>query len=74
MKHADVVIGGRYWTRVSGDLVEVEVIREKEVTRHGYWNGLPGGRSRTWRRFVVKRTDNGTVLPKARSAAALRVI
>ena len=58
----DVKIGREYYTRISGELVLVEVVRQQTTT------------SRTGRvstKFVVMRGDNKKVLPKARAAAAL---
>jgi hypothetical protein len=58
MKLIDVQLGGHYMCRVSGGLVEVEVIARFEKPRVA---------------FRVRRVDgNRAVLPKSRSAAALR--
>jgi hypothetical protein len=59
VKRDEVVIGGRYQTRISGQLVLVEVVRE----------GIDYFSKRT--AFVCRRKDNGRELPKMRTAAAL---
>lgn len=60
MKLNEIVIGGTYWTRVSGAKVQVVV---SEVTTK--YNGR--------KVLVVTRLDNGRVLQKDRSAAALHL-
>lgn len=60
MKQADVFVGGRYVTRVSGALVVVTVVRATV----DYWSKRTA--------FVV-RTDEGRELPKPRHAQALRL-
>jgi hypothetical protein len=63
MKTKNVREGGRYWANVSGQRVEVEVVRaDRDVSF--------GGRRRTTK-FLVRRVDNGQLLPKRRTAAAL---
>lgn len=59
MRQKQVKVGGRYWTNVSGQRVEVEVVQE----RRDSWS------NRT--KFLVRRVDNGQLLPKARSPSAL---
>lgn len=58
-KTAEVQIGQRYWTLVGEHLVEVEVTSRTTS---------PSGRTE----FRVRRVDNGSYLPSARSAAKLR--
>lgn len=60
MKQDDVEVGGEYLTTVGEALVRVTVIAVVDGAYAG---------KRT--RFRVKRMDNGNVLPKARTAAAL---
>jgi hypothetical protein len=66
MRHDDVKKGHVYLTRVGGELAPVRVLYEMTVTRYGYRTGLQRRRV-----FRVARYD-GAVLPKPRSAAALR--
>lgn len=61
MKQANVCVGLECCTKVCGRLVAVKVIDVREGWRKG-----------THKRFVVQRLDNGKVLPKSRTAAALR--
>ncbi len=72
MKQADVLVGGQYLTRVSGELVLVEVIRRAEETPGRL---LSIGRTTHVTRFRVRRVDEpaGMCLPKALTAAALRL-
>ena len=57
MRSQDIREGGRYYTTVSGNRVEVEVVQDR------------GGRGR---RYLVRRVDNGRMLAeKLRSAQAL---
>lgn len=65
MKIDDIKVGEVYYTRISGEMVRVRVVRivEKEV---GRW-----GSGKYQRRAVVKRIDNGKELPKVRAASAL---
>lgn len=64
MKQSSVAIGAIYLTRVSGELVEVRV--ELVTTMFLRLN------RRSVTRYRLRRVDNGTTLPKLRSAAALR--
>lgn len=64
MKIADVMIGGVYFTTVSGSRVKVIAVHRVE----------PDGAFQKQTRFVVKRADNGKVLDKRRAASALRPI
>lgn len=64
MKQKDVQISGEYMTLIGAELIKVRVISDREFSR---------GRG-TCIRFVVRRVDNGKVLPKARTAAALRPV
>lgn len=66
MKQNDVTVGSKYLTRCSGELVPVTVIGVRTVEHTDRW-----GASKTYTRFTC-RTDAGRVLPKARTAAALR--
>lgn len=59
MKTKDVSVGLRCKTKVGASLVAVEVVGIKESC---------DGRTK----FRVRRLDNGSELPKARTAAALR--
>lgn len=56
MKTADIHVGSIVWTKVGEERVQVRVV------------GDLGGRGA---RYRVQRVDNGTYLPKTRSAAAL---
>jgi hypothetical protein len=56
VRAADLKVGTRCFTYVSGDRVEVEITQD---------TGERG------RRYLVKRVDNGKPLGKRRSAAAL---
>lgn len=62
MKIADVKIGEKYLTKVSGALVQVVVIQRIE----------PDGRWDKQTRFRVRRADNNKTLDKSRAASALR--
>lgn len=65
MKINDIEVGQRYYTRVSGDKILVEVVAVIQV------NTFCG---RTIRRKVrVKRVDNGRVLDKPREASSLHL-
>lgn len=66
MKAKDVKTGVEYLTRVGPDTVRV-MVSSVCAGRLNYSTGKEGPR-----RFYCKRVDNGTVLPKARTAAALR--
>ncbi len=59
MKQAEVVVGGSYITSISGQRVPVTVLERTQ----DYWSGRTA--------FRVQRKDNGKVLPKVRTAAAL---
>ena len=65
MKNAEVTVGMQCVTRVSGQRVWVEVVRERSVWTHR--------RPARVRRFIVKRLDTGSILPKPRAASALHV-
>lgn len=62
MKLANVKVGGQYFTKVGPERIAVIVVRKREMVG-------PSGRKKV--AFVVKRTDNGNLLPKPRAAAAL---
>ncbi len=66
MKIAEVVIGQTYLTKVGETLVRVMVVDKV----HGY--GSPYSDRRTQDKFRVRREGEARVLPKARTAAALR--
>ena len=59
MLQKHIKVGGRYWTKVSGERVEVEIVQERIDPYTG----------RT--KFLVRRIDTGALLPKARSPAAI---
>jgi hypothetical protein len=59
MKQAEIQIGGCYLTYVGGGLARVVVVR-RETNRNG-------------RTVFVVRRFGGLILPKARTAAALRL-
>ncbi len=63
VKIKDVKPGDLYWTKVSGERVEVEVVR---IAQQRSWRT-----GRVLRRVVVKRLDTGSVLPKPRPSSAL---
>ena len=63
MKTSEVKIGETYHTKVGDDLVEVYPAHE--AMRFG---------SKGPKRWTCKRADNHKVLPKPRTAAALRMI
>jgi hypothetical protein len=67
MKQSEVQVGETYWTRVGGDLVLVKVLNKRHTFTTTRW-----GEQRAQTRFVCQNVDNGRVLPKLRSAAALR--
>lgn len=69
MRKQDCTIGARVWTKVSGERVECEIIRE--TTREAF--GTRSGSSRRMTKFLVRRIDNGRELPKARSPQSLHV-
>jgi hypothetical protein len=69
MKQADVKVGGEYLVKISGRDERVTVLREEQHTRY-YAYKSP--QEHTVFRVQVKAT--GRVLPKARTAAALRPI
>lgn len=69
MKKKDVKVGGEYLTNVSGSLVRVRVIRAVPP-RLKFGGGVQCGESGP-SRFRVARVDNGTELPKPRTAAGL---
>lgn len=56
MRAKDIQTGGEYFTKVSGERVQVRVIQDN------------GGRGR---RYLVARVDNGKLLQSRRAAAAL---
>jgi hypothetical protein len=56
MLQKDVSVGAVLWTKVGEERVQVEVLNERD--------GRP-------KRYLLRRVDNGRVLPKARTAAAL---
>jgi hypothetical protein len=64
MKHSEIEIGHEYLTRIGSQLERVTVLHE--TTRS------PIGSTRAMRKFVVRHGDR--VLPKARSASALRPV
>jgi len=64
MKQTDVHLNEQYYTKVGNDLVKVEIVRKVD--------GFAYLSSRKQTRFVVKRVDNGNILPKSRTAMALR--
>jgi hypothetical protein len=65
MKQSEiVVVGGEYMTKVGDGLVKVRVVQRRE----------PIGSRDKRTTFLVRRVDNGTLLPKARTAAALRPV
>lgn len=61
MKQKDIKVGGVYWTRVSGEMLQVKVLSIVDRST--------GLRAKT--RFLVQRLDNGRVLTKHRSSSAL---
>jgi len=63
MKQANIKIGQVVLTKVGTELVRVRVVACPLATEFS---------SRT--RFIVSRLDNGKVLPKSRTAAALRPV
>lgn len=65
MRQADIVIGGVYETKIGDSLVKVKVLYAEN--RNAF-----GDACRT--RYRVERCDNDKVLPKARTAAALRPV
>ena len=68
MKLAQVEIGGVYWTKINGRLRRVRV--EARTERRGWSTAR---REPTWRTaFVCRELLTGKVLPKNRTAAALR--
>ena len=67
MKLNEVVIGGVYLTRVSGELTPVRVLRQTKV-RVG--NNYSANKFQT--AFAVQAHATGRDLPKPRKAAALR--
>ena len=64
MKQKDIVINGEYMTLVGINLIRVRVIAGR----------APIERNGKHMTFLVRRSDNGTTLPKWRTAAALRPI
>jgi hypothetical protein len=64
MKQKDVVINNEYMTKVGDELVKARVVQERQSL--SFQGNV--------RRFTVRRVDNGALLPKARTAAALRPI
>jgi hypothetical protein len=65
VKQAEVKVGGEYLTKVGDRLARVTVLRE-EVYARTSWRG------EVTRALFRVRTADGRVLPKARTAAALR--
>jgi hypothetical protein len=63
MKQVEVKVGDAVHTKVGDSLVMVRVTARLEVNDF-----------RKTVRFVVRRIDNGRLLPKSRTAAALRAI
>jgi hypothetical protein len=63
MKTTDVRLNETYLTKIGDDLVEVYPIHEA----HRFSSRGP-------KRWTCKRADNGKVLPKPRTAAALRLV
>lgn len=63
MKEKDVKVGGVYETKIGQHTALVEVVSVKPGTSYN---------PRT--RFSVRRVGEGTVLPKARTAAALHEV
>ena len=71
MLQKDVHVGLRCGTKVSGEVIAVEVI--SVVEKATSFGGL-GGQTKYVKRFICKRLDSRGILPKARSAAALRAL
>jgi hypothetical protein len=68
MKTVDVKIGETYLTKVGQTLVKV-IVSTEAGRRLAYAGEKDGSR-----RFHCKRVDNGLLLPKPRTAAALRPV
>lgn len=66
MRQAEVAVGSVYVTRVSGQLVAVQVLHEQSV-RVGAWD-----KQQYRTAFRCKRRDTGALLPKPRKACSLR--
>jgi len=64
VKQNEIQVGGHYLTRIGQELAHVVVIRSE--TRTSVFS------KRVQTRFIVRRHNEATSLPKARSAAALR--
>ena len=64
MKQSEIQVGGHYLTRIGQELAHVVVVSMRES------GSLFSKRVQT--RFIVRRHNEATPLPKARSAAALR--
>ncbi len=62
MKQKEVIVGGTYWTKVSGQLVQVVVHSQTTKTSHSGSQMV---------RFYVRRVGEQMNLPKARPASAL---
>lgn len=68
MKEADIKVGEVYLTRIGESLCRVIVVQKRE----GYRLTALSKKSRTT--FDVRRENEDRVLPKPRSAAALRPV
>ena len=66
MKQSDVKLGMKVYTYIGQDLCPVEVV--------GKYVDVGGWNARTKTRFSVRRFGSTSVLPKKRTAAALRVL
>lgn len=73
MKHADVVVGQTYLTRIGGELARVVVVNA--VIEHTYTHRYTAmEKCRTSCRFRLRREGVATLLPKTRTAAALHPV
>lgn len=61
MKEKDIVVGKVYYTYIGSELEPVTVVGTAEPDRYD-----------KRRRFLIKRHGESRILPKARTAAALR--
>jgi hypothetical protein len=64
MKQSEIIVGNEYMTKIGDCLVKVHIVQKRE----------PIGSYDKRTTFLVRRVDNGTLLPKARTAAALRPV
>ena len=69
MRQSQINVGDKVVTRVSGQRVWVEVVSERIVVTIPRRHSSP----RRLTRYLVKRVDNGHVLPNLRPASALHV-